>query len=148
MRQACSPHLSPEPSGEWIPHIPKHARLDGPKSFTNWLFLNGVIPATWTTAEQLPARDNTDREIIVGSIDSADVSAALDAIPSDELSAPRIFATLNVRIQRVLTAILEGAKGGYKATTASSWVKVKPLRANSAAQIKARRAPNADSNGR
>ncbi|SGY13315.1 BQ5605_C010g05830 [Microbotryum silenes-dioicae] len=40
------------------------------------------------------------------------------------------------------------AKGGYKATTASSWVKVKPLRAKSAAQIKARRAPNADSNGR
>ncbi|SGY18911.1 BQ5605_C014g07503 [Microbotryum silenes-dioicae] len=40
------------------------------------------------------------------------------------------------------------AKGGYKATTASSWVKVKPLRAKSAAQFKARRAPNADSNGR
>ncbi|SGY50583.1 BQ5605_C001g00900 [Microbotryum silenes-dioicae] len=40
------------------------------------------------------------------------------------------------------------AKGGYKATTASSWVKVKPLRAKSAAQIKAHRAPNADSNGR
>ncbi|SGZ15381.1 BQ5605_C029g10666 [Microbotryum silenes-dioicae] len=40
------------------------------------------------------------------------------------------------------------AKGGYKATTASSWVKVKPLRAKSAAQIKTRRAPNADSNGR
>ncbi|SGY19614.1 BQ5605_C014g07702 [Microbotryum silenes-dioicae] len=39
-------------------------------------------------------------------------------------------------------------KGGYKATTASSWVKVKPLRAKSAAQIKTRRAPNADSNGR
>ncbi|SGZ29456.1 BQ5605_C056g12665 [Microbotryum silenes-dioicae] len=39
------------------------------------------------------------------------------------------------------------AKGGYKATTASSWVKVKPLRAKSAAQIKTRRAPNADSNG-
>ncbi|SGY46771.1 BQ5605_C001g00469 [Microbotryum silenes-dioicae] len=40
------------------------------------------------------------------------------------------------------------AKGGYTATTASSWVKVKPLRAKSAAQIKTRRAPNADSNGR
>ncbi|SGZ30531.1 BQ5605_C048g12399 [Microbotryum silenes-dioicae] len=40
------------------------------------------------------------------------------------------------------------AQGGYKATTASSWVKVKPLRAKSAAQIKTRRAPNADSNGR
>ncbi|SCZ87728.1 BZ3500_MvSof-1268-A1-R1_Chr2-2g05194 [Microbotryum saponariae] len=40
------------------------------------------------------------------------------------------------------------AKRGYKATTASNWVKVKPLRAKSAAQIKTRRAPNADSNGR
>ncbi|SCZ89110.1 BZ3501_MvSof-1269-A2-R1_C70g00393 [Microbotryum saponariae] len=39
------------------------------------------------------------------------------------------------------------AKRGYKATTASNWVKVKPLRAKSAAQIKTRRAPNADSNG-
>ncbi|SGY55146.1 BQ5605_C006g03976 [Microbotryum silenes-dioicae] len=90
--------------------FPKHARLDGPKSFTNWLrqlrltlpnqlrsyVLDGVIPATWT-AEQLPARDDAAREIIVGSIDSADVSAALDAIPSDQLSAPRIFATLKAR---------------------------------------------------
>ncbi|SGY56877.1 BQ5605_C006g04187 [Microbotryum silenes-dioicae] len=40
------------------------------------------------------------------------------------------------------------AKRGNKATTTSSWVKIKPLRAKSAAQIKARRAPNADSNGR
>ncbi|KDE02427.1 hypothetical protein MVLG_07023 [Microbotryum lychnidis-dioicae p1A1 Lamole] len=90
--------------------FPKHARLDGPKSFTNWLrqlcltlpnqlrsyVLDGVIPTTWT-AEQLPARDDAAREIIVGSIDSADVSAALDAIPSDQLSAPRIFATLKAR---------------------------------------------------
>ncbi|SGY55116.1 BQ5605_C006g03970 [Microbotryum silenes-dioicae] len=90
--------------------FPKHARLDGPKSFTNWLcqlrltlpnqlrsyVLDGVISATWT-AEQLPARDNAAREIIVGSIDSADVSAALDAIPSDQLSAPCIFATLKAR---------------------------------------------------
>ncbi|KDE02164.1 hypothetical protein MVLG_07264, partial [Microbotryum lychnidis-dioicae p1A1 Lamole] len=90
--------------------FPKHARLDGPKSFTNWLrqlrltlpnqlrsyVLDGVIPATWT-AEQLPARDDTAREIIVGSIDSANVSAARDAIPSNQLSAPRIFATLKAR---------------------------------------------------
>ncbi|SCZ98695.1 BZ3500_MvSof-1268-A1-R1_Chr3-1g05556 [Microbotryum saponariae] len=33
------------------------------------------------------------------------------------------------------------AKRGCKATTASNWVKVKPLRAKSAAQIKTRRAP-------
>ncbi|SCZ88028.1 BZ3501_MvSof-1269-A2-R1_Chr10-2g02403 [Microbotryum saponariae] len=39
------------------------------------------------------------------------------------------------------------AKRGYKVTTASNWVKVKPLRAKSAAQIKTRRAPNMDSNG-
>ncbi|SGZ30843.1 BQ5605_C046g12242 [Microbotryum silenes-dioicae] len=90
--------------------FPKHARLDGPKSFTNWLrqlrlalpnqvrgyVLDGVIPPTWT-ADQLAARDDAAREIIVGSIDSADVSATLDAIPSDNLSAPRIFAALKAR---------------------------------------------------
>ncbi|SGY55128.1 BQ5605_C006g03973 [Microbotryum silenes-dioicae] len=90
--------------------FPKHARLDGPKSFTNWLrqlrlalpnqvrvyVLDGVIPPTWT-ADQLAARDDAAREIIVGSIDSADVSATLDAIPSDDLSAPRIFAALKAR---------------------------------------------------
>ncbi|SGY38329.1 BQ5605_C003g01999 [Microbotryum silenes-dioicae] len=90
--------------------FPKHACLDGPKSFTNWLrqlrlalpnqlrayVLDGVAPATWT-ADQLAARDDTAREIIVGSIDSADVSATLDAIPSDDLSAPRIFAALKAR---------------------------------------------------
>ncbi|SGY15559.1 BQ5605_C013g07403 [Microbotryum silenes-dioicae] len=90
--------------------FPKHARLDGPKSFTNWLrqlrlalpnqlrayVLDGVAPATWT-ADQLAARDDTAREIIVGSIDSADVSATLDTIPSDDLSAPRIFAALKAR---------------------------------------------------
>ncbi|SDA01537.1 BZ3500_MvSof-1268-A1-R1_Chr10-1g02765 [Microbotryum saponariae] len=90
--------------------FPKHARLDGPKSFTNWLrqlrlalpnqvrgyVLDGVVPPTWT-ADQLAARDDAAREIIVGSIDSADVSATLDAIPSDDLSAPRIFAALKAR---------------------------------------------------
>ncbi|SCZ92989.1 BZ3500_MvSof-1268-A1-R1_C076g00399 [Microbotryum saponariae] len=63
--------------------FPKHARLDGPKSFTNWLRqLRLALP------NQLAARDDAAREIIVGSIDSADVSATLDAIPSDDLSAP------------------------------------------------------------
>ncbi|SGY38280.1 BQ5605_C003g01991 [Microbotryum silenes-dioicae] len=90
--------------------FPKHARLAGPKSFTNWLrqlwltlpnqirgyVLDGVVPPTWT-ADQLAARDDAAREIIVGSIDSADVSATLDAIPSDDLSAPRIFAALKAR---------------------------------------------------
>ncbi|SGY15893.1 BQ5605_C012g06692 [Microbotryum silenes-dioicae] len=90
--------------------FPKHARLDGPKSFTNWLrqlrlalpnqvrayVLEGVVPATWT-ADQLAARDDAARELIVGSIDSADISATLDAIPSDNLSAPRIFTALKAR---------------------------------------------------
>ncbi|SGY91432.1 BQ5605_C038g11666 [Microbotryum silenes-dioicae] len=83
--------------------FPKHARLDGPKSFTNWFrqlrlalpnqargyVIDGVIPPTWT-ADQLAARDDAEREIIVGSIDSA----TLDTIPSNNLSAPRIFAAL------------------------------------------------------
>ncbi|SGY77719.1 BQ5605_C005g03707 [Microbotryum silenes-dioicae] len=90
--------------------FPKHARLDGPKSFTNWLrqlrlalpnqvrayVLEGVVPATWT-ADQLAARDDAARELIVGSIDSADILATLDAIPSDDLSAPRIFTALKAR---------------------------------------------------
>ncbi|SDA01197.1 BZ3500_MvSof-1268-A1-R1_C081g00435 [Microbotryum saponariae] len=72
--------------------FPKHARLDGPKSFTNWLrqlrlalpnqvrgyVLDGVVPPTWT-ADQLAARDDAAREII------------------RRLSAPRIFAALKAR---------------------------------------------------
>ncbi|KDE02070.1 hypothetical protein MVLG_07354 [Microbotryum lychnidis-dioicae p1A1 Lamole] len=54
------------------------------------------MPPTWT-ADQLAACDDAAREIIVGSIDSADVLATLDAIPSDDLSAPRIFAALKAR---------------------------------------------------
>ncbi|SDA05543.1 BZ3501_MvSof-1269-A2-R1_Chr5-2g07496 [Microbotryum saponariae] len=105
--------------------FPKHARqyalteVEVPRllvqwyivpSYTNWLrqlrlalpnqvrgyVLDGVVPPTWT-ADQLAARDDAAREIIVGSIDSADVSATLDAIPSDDLSAPRIFAALKAR---------------------------------------------------
>ncbi|SGZ34089.1 BQ5605_C079g12964 [Microbotryum silenes-dioicae] len=76
--------------------FPKHARLDGPKSFTNWLRqLRLALPNQ--VRGYLAARDDAAREIIVGSIDSADVSATLDAIPSDDLSAPRIFAALKAR---------------------------------------------------
>ncbi|SDA03657.1 BZ3500_MvSof-1268-A1-R1_C135g00733 [Microbotryum saponariae] len=74
--------------------FPKHARLDGPKFVVT--FSTVSFPPTWT-ADQLAARDDAAREIIVGSIDSADVSATLDAIPSDDLSAPRIFAALKAR---------------------------------------------------
>ncbi|SCZ96921.1 BZ3500_MvSof-1268-A1-R1_C082g00445 [Microbotryum saponariae] len=77
--------------------FPKHARLDGPKSFTNWLrqlrlalpnqvrgyVLDGVVPPTWT-ADQLAARDDAAREIIVGSIDSADVSAMTGNVGGDD----------------------------------------------------------------
>ncbi|SGY70476.1 BQ5605_C004g03154 [Microbotryum silenes-dioicae] len=74
--------LPPPPHQKVV--FPKHARLDGPKSFVVYV-LDGVVPPTWT-ADQLAARDDAAREIIVGSIDSADVSATLDAIPSDDLS--------------------------------------------------------------
>ncbi|SCZ93977.1 BZ3500_MvSof-1268-A1-R1_C078g00415 [Microbotryum saponariae] len=75
--------------------FPKHARLDGPKSFTNWLRqLRLALP------NQLAARDDAAREIIVGSIDSADVSATLDAIPSDDLSAPRILPLSRLVLHR------------------------------------------------
>ncbi|SCZ95455.1 BZ3500_MvSof-1268-A1-R1_C040g00081 [Microbotryum saponariae] len=105
--------------------FPKHARLDGPKSFTNWLrqlrlalpnqvrgyVLDGVVPPTWT-ADQLAARDDAAREIIVGSIDSADVSATLDAIPSDDLSAPRIFAALKARFAPDDAVVAHGGELG------------------------------------
>ncbi|SCZ89005.1 BZ3500_MvSof-1268-A1-R1_Chr6-3g08632 [Microbotryum saponariae] len=63
-------------------------------------------------------------------------------------SAKAHFAKAHHFYHNMVELRINVAKRGYKATTASNWVKVKPLRAKSAAQIKTRRAPNADSNGR
>ncbi|SCV67556.1 BQ2448_5167 [Microbotryum intermedium] len=94
-------------SGATRTAFPKHARLDGPKSFANWTrqlrlcladdirsyVLDGIVPDDWT-ASQRSTRDVVARDIIANSIDSAAVSAVLDKIPTAELTAPRIYATL------------------------------------------------------
>ncbi|SCV69323.1 BQ2448_2343 [Microbotryum intermedium] len=94
-------------SGATCTTFPKHARLDGSKSFANWTcqlclcladdirsyVLNDIVPDDWT-ALQRSARDAVARDIIANSIDSAAVSAVLDKIPTAELTAPKIYATL------------------------------------------------------
>ncbi|SCZ99833.1 BZ3500_MvSof-1268-A1-R1_C101g00559 [Microbotryum saponariae] len=85
--------------------FPKHARLDGPKSFTNWLRqLRLALP----NQVLLAARDDAAREIIVGSIDSADVSATLDAIPSDDfVRSPLDFRKMPASVEAYDTWLRE-----------------------------------------
>ncbi|SCV72359.1 BQ2448_3896 [Microbotryum intermedium] len=96
-------------SGATRTTFPKHARLDGSKSFANWTrqlrlcladdirsyVLNDIVPDDWT-ALQRSARDAIARDIIANSIDSAAVSAVLNKIPTAELKAPKIYATLKL----------------------------------------------------
>ncbi|SDA00929.1 BZ3500_MvSof-1268-A1-R1_Chr9g10926 [Microbotryum saponariae] len=90
--------------------FPKHARLDGPKTFANWTrqlrlcladdirsyVLDGITPDDWTPSQR-SARDVVAREILANSIDSAEVSAVLDKIPTADLTAPKIYSTLKSR---------------------------------------------------
>ncbi|SGZ31660.1 BQ5605_C045g12225 [Microbotryum silenes-dioicae] len=69
----------------------------------------------------------------------------IDEAGKSENDLDVIIVEVNVTVHQIAT---KRAKRGNKATTTSSWVKIKPLRAASAAQIKTRRAPNADSNER
>ncbi|SGY77761.1 BQ5605_C005g03720 [Microbotryum silenes-dioicae] len=92
------------------PAFPKHARLDGPKTFANWTrqlrlcladdirsyVLDGIVPVDWTPSQR-SARDVVARELLANSIDSAEVSAVLDAIPTADLTAPKIYSTLKSR---------------------------------------------------
>ncbi|SGY27823.1 BQ5605_C123g13318 [Microbotryum silenes-dioicae] len=92
------------------PAFPKHARLDGPKTFANWTrqlrlcladdirsyVLDGIVPVDWTPSQR-SARDVVARELLANSIDSAEVSAVLDAIPTADLTAPKIYLTLKSR---------------------------------------------------
>ncbi|SCV73495.1 BQ2448_7421 [Microbotryum intermedium] len=97
----------PTSSGATRTTFPKHARLDGSKSFANWTrqlrlcladdirsyVLDDIVPDDWT-ALQRSAHDAVARDIIANSIESAAVSAVLDKIPTAELTAPKIYATL------------------------------------------------------
>ncbi|SGY15872.1 BQ5605_C012g06687 [Microbotryum silenes-dioicae] len=92
------------------PAFPKHARLDGPKTFANWTrqlrlcladdirsyVLDGIVPVDWTPSQR-SARDVVARELLANSIDSAEVSAVLDAIPTADLTAPKMYSTLKSR---------------------------------------------------
>ncbi|SCV71723.1 BQ2448_4484 [Microbotryum intermedium] len=94
-------------SGATHTTFPKHARLDGSKSFANWTrqlclcladdirsyVLDDIVPDNWT-ALQRSARDAVARNIIANSIKSATVLAVFDKIPTAELTAPKIYATL------------------------------------------------------
>ncbi|SCZ97570.1 BZ3501_MvSof-1269-A2-R1_Chr1-2g01129 [Microbotryum saponariae] len=90
--------------------FPKHARLDGAKTFANWTrqlrlcladdirsyVLDGIAPDDWTPSQR-SARDAVAREVLANSIDSAEVSAVLDKIPTADLTAPTIYSTLKSR---------------------------------------------------
>ncbi|SCZ99479.1 BZ3501_MvSof-1269-A2-R1_Chr7-1g09256 [Microbotryum saponariae] len=97
-------------SGTTRTAFPKHARLDGAKTFANWTrqlrlcladdirsyVLDGIAPDDWTPSQR-SARDAVAREVLANSIDSAEVSAVLDKIPTADLTAPTIYSTLKLR---------------------------------------------------
>ncbi|SDA04027.1 BZ3500_MvSof-1268-A1-R1_C098g00540 [Microbotryum saponariae] len=58
--------------------------------------LDGITPDDWTPSQR-SARDVVAREILANSIDSAEVSAVLDKIPTADLTAPKIYSTLKSR---------------------------------------------------
>ncbi|SGZ07892.1 BQ5605_C030g10749 [Microbotryum silenes-dioicae] len=90
--------------------FPKHARLDGPKTFASWkhqlclcladdirsYVLDGIVPADWTPWHR-SARDVVARKLLANSINSANISAVLDQIPTADLTAPKIYSTLKLR---------------------------------------------------
>ncbi|SGY38146.1 BQ5605_C003g01966 [Microbotryum silenes-dioicae] len=90
--------------------FPKHAHLDGPKTFANWTrqlclcladnirlyILDGIVPDDWTPSQR-SARAVVARKILANSIDLAKVSAGLDKIPTAELTVPTIYSTLKLR---------------------------------------------------
>ncbi|SCZ99965.1 BZ3501_MvSof-1269-A2-R1_C59g00331 [Microbotryum saponariae] len=98
--------------------FPKHARLDGAKTFANWTrqlrlcladdirsyVLDGIAPDDWTPSQR-SARDAVAREVLANSIDSAEVSAVLDKIPTADLTAPTIYSTLKIAIIDTKTTI-------------------------------------------
>ncbi|SGY53672.1 BQ5605_C006g03788 [Microbotryum silenes-dioicae] len=90
--------------------FPKHARLDGPKTFANWTHqlclcladdirlyvLDGIVPNNWTPS-QCSTRDVVACKILANLIDLAKVLAVLDKIPTGELTVPKIYSMLKLR---------------------------------------------------
>ncbi|SDA05410.1 BZ3501_MvSof-1269-A2-R1_Chr12-1g03394 [Microbotryum saponariae] len=58
--------------------------------------LDGIVPDDWTPSQR-SARNAVAREVLASSIDSAEVSAVLDKIPTADLTAPTIYSTLKSR---------------------------------------------------
>ncbi|SCZ87246.1 BZ3500_MvSof-1268-A1-R1_Chr2-2g04712 [Microbotryum saponariae] len=75
-------------------YIAAHARLDGAKTFANWTRQLRLCLADDIRSS---ARDAVAREVLANSIDSAEVSAVLDKIPTADLTAPTIYSTLKSR---------------------------------------------------
>ncbi|SCZ95509.1 BZ3500_MvSof-1268-A1-R1_C115g00626 [Microbotryum saponariae] len=98
-------------SGTTRTAFPKHARLDGAKTFANWTrqlrlcladdirsyVLDGIAPDDWTPSQRSARDARVAREVLANSIDSAEVSAVLDKIPTADLTAPTIYSTLKSR---------------------------------------------------
>ncbi|SGY28934.1 BQ5605_C002g00988 [Microbotryum silenes-dioicae] len=97
---------------------------------------------------------NSVRRVLISDLDIRSLGTAGSASTVEPSSSSRqaVFFLFNwahkLRSFGLARIATKRAKRGNKATTTSSWVKIKPLRAASAAQIKTRRAPNADSNER
>ncbi|SCZ92992.1 BZ3500_MvSof-1268-A1-R1_C076g00401 [Microbotryum saponariae] len=68
--------------------------------------LDGIAPDDWTPSQR-SARDAVAREVLANSIDSAEVSAVLDKIPTADLTAPTIYSTLKSRYAHDATRTLE-----------------------------------------
>ncbi|SCZ92811.1 BZ3500_MvSof-1268-A1-R1_C142g00758 [Microbotryum saponariae] len=143
-------------SGTTRTAFPKHARLDGAKTFANWTrqlrlcladdirsyVLDGIAPDDWTPSQR-SARDAVAREVLANSIDSAEVSAVLDKIPTADLTAPTIYSTLKSRYapdDATRTLELFSRLWGFRPmparlpnSTGGSWTS-KPLRKRSSTQ--------------
>ncbi|SGY18641.1 BQ5605_C014g07422 [Microbotryum silenes-dioicae] len=97
-------------SGTTHTAFPKHAHLDGVKTFANWTrqlrlcladdirlyVLDGIVPNDWTPLQR-SARDVVARKILANLINLAKVSAVLDKIPTGDLTAPKIYSTQKSR---------------------------------------------------
>ncbi|SGZ16118.1 BQ5605_C029g10730 [Microbotryum silenes-dioicae] len=113
-------------SGTSRTSFPKHARLDGPKTFASWTrqlrlcladdihsyILDGIVPADWTPLHR-SARDVVARELLANSIDSAKVLAVLDQIPTADLTmrqSPLLSGEVDCRTE-VMRGKLKNRKG-------------------------------------
>ncbi|SDA01546.1 BZ3500_MvSof-1268-A1-R1_Chr10-1g02774 [Microbotryum saponariae] len=79
--------------------MPSRSMRDGAKFNTDDIrsyVLDGITPDDWTPSQR-SARDVVAREILANSIDSAEVSAVLDKIPTADIFTkalgPKIFST-------------------------------------------------------